>query len=225
MTPLIVAIDGPTGVGKSTVARTLAERLGVPYLDTGAMYRALGLKVLEEGLEPRDRQAVEQLLPSTEIFLDLREGALRVLLDGRPVEDRIRTPEVGAAASAVAVHSAVRRHMVQLQQAGAERTGGVLEGRDIGTKVFPRTPHKFFLDADPEVRFRRRYDQLRERGEEVSLEEVSSKVRRRDEQDAGREDSPLACDASYRRVDASHKSAEQVVEEMFNEVRTSLAVG
>jgi cytidylate kinase len=219
MDPLIVAIDGPTGVGKSTVARRLAERLGVPYLDTGAMYRALGLKVLEAGLDPADRQAVAQLLPKTEIFLERAGGDLRVLLDGRSVEERIRTPRVGAAASAVAVHPEVRRHLVRLQQEGARRTGGVLEGRDIGTKVFPSTPHKFFLDADPRVRFERRYEELRQRGEAVTLEGVAEAMRERDERDTGRTDSPLQRDSTYRSVDASHKSADEVVEEVLTAVR------
>jgi cytidylate kinase len=217
--PLIVAIDGPTGVGKSTVARLLARRLGVPYLDTGAMYRALGLKVLERRQDPRDSAAVERLLPETEISLEAgADGALEVLLDGVPVRDRIRTQEVGAAASAVALLPAVRRRMVALQQQSAERTGGVLEGRDIGTKVFPHTPYKFFLDARPEIRFRRRHQQLTAQGRTPSLAEVGRQVEERDRQDQQRQDSPLTCDASYRRLDASEKSAEAVVEEMLRAV-------
>ncbi len=218
---IIVAIDGPSGVGKSTVARRLATRLGVPYLDTGAMYRAFGLKVLRQGVDPKSAPEVEALLAATEVGLRAdAEGTVLVLLDGEPVEALIRTPEVGQAASTVAAYPAVRRRMVALQQRCGERDGGVLEGRDIGTKVFPGTPHKFFLDARPEVRIDRRYRQLLNRGEEVSREEVAGEVTRRDHRDRSRGESPLAFDASYTRLDASELSVDEVVAALEDRIRS-----
>ena len=216
----IVAIDGPSGVGKSTVARRLAQRLGVPYLDTGAMYRALGLKVLRQGADPRDAAQVEGLLASTDVSLEAAaDGTVTVLLDGEPVAASIRTPEVGQAASTVATYPAVRQRMVALQRRCGEERGGVLEGRDIGTKVFPGTPHKFFLDARPEVRVERRYRQLLERGEEVRREDVLEEVRRRDHRDRSRGDSPLSWDASYTRLDASDLAVDEVVAAMEEQIR------
>ncbi|MCB1032961.1 MAG: (d)CMP kinase [Acidobacteria bacterium] len=218
--PLIVAIDGPSGVGKSSVARRLAERLQVPYLDTGAMYRALGLKVLEAGVDPSDEAAVERVLAATDVSLRQGEGGtVSVLLDGRPVEELIRTPEVGQAASAVATHPAVRRRMVALQQRCGRERGGVLEGRDIGTKVFPETPNKFFLDAEEAVRIDRRYRQLRDRGEDVRRQDVEEEVRDRDARDQGRGDSPLRWDPSYTRVDASELSIDEVVDALAARIR------
>ena len=217
--PIIVAIDGPSGVGKSTVARLLADRLAVPYLDTGAMYRAVGLKALREGVEPTDREAMAELVGEIEIGLRRAEdGAFQVLLDGEEVEGRIRTGEVAAAASAAATHSAVRRRMVSLQRLCARDLGGVLEGRDIGTKVFPDTPHKFFLDAQPEIRFRRRFLQLQERGREVPYPQVVQEVSDRDRRDRGRKDSPLGFDSSYTLVDASFLSPQEVVSAMLKEL-------
>lgn len=218
--PLIVAIDGPSGVGKSTVARRLAKRLGVPYLDTGAMYRALALKVLEASVDPSDASAVEELLSSTQVRLEADgEGTVAVLLDGRPVSSQIRTPEVGQAASTVATHPAVRRRMVALQQRCGERGGGVLEGRDIGTRVFPSARHKFFLDARPEVRIDRRFRQLREKGEAVSRQDVAQELSLRDQRDQNREESPLRWDPSYTRVDASDRGVEELVEAMIQVIR------
>ncbi len=137
-------------MGKSTAARRLAERLGVPFLDTGAMYRAIGLKVLESGVDPLDREDVIAIAGEADVRLGRREdGSFEVLLDGEPVEPRIRTPEVGEATSAIAAYPEVRQRMVLLQREAAEHFGAVLEGRDIGTRVFPDTPYKFFSTPAP----------------------------------------------------------------------------
>ncbi|MCB1054898.1 MAG: (d)CMP kinase, partial [Acidobacteria bacterium] len=219
---LVVAVDGPSGVGKSTVARRLATALGVPYLDTGAMYRSLALKALRSGIDPGAREACEELAERTDIGLrEAEDGSFQVLLDGEPVGDSIRTPEVSSAASAIAEHPGVRRRMVHLQRATAERHGGVLEGRDIGTRVFPETPFKFFLDARPEIRAGRRYRQLRDQGKDVARTEVERDLEARDRRDRERSDSPLTRDDSYCFVDTSDAPADEVVERMLETIRAT----
>ncbi len=212
---LIVAIDGPSGVGKSTVASLLAERLGVPVLDTGAMYRAVALKVLLSGVEPYRRDKVVAIARAADVEVTVTaEGAVEVCLDGEPVGERIRTPEVSDVTSQISAYTEVRRRMVELQRRASRRTSAVVEGRDIGTVVFPGTPYKFFLTASAEVRAGRRHRELEGRGEEVDAEEVLRDLVRRDQRDSSRADSPLRYDESYTVIDTSELSAEEVVERM-----------
>lgn len=208
----VVAIDGPAGVGKSTVARGLARALGLPYLDTGAMYRAIAWKAFREGVPAEDPEAVAAL--ATGANLDLRpqeDGGVDLRLDGEPVEPHIRAPEVGEMASRLAAQPPVRARLVELQRAFGREHGAVMEGRDIGTVVFPQTPFKFFLDASPVVRVRRRLEQLRAAGRDASEDEVEDELRRRDRRDRERAHSPLAWDPSYERVDTSEMTLDEVV--------------
>ncbi|MDP9361132.1 MAG: (d)CMP kinase, partial [Acidobacteriota bacterium] len=207
--PLIIAIDGPSGVGKTTTSRLVAHELSLPHIDTGAMYRALALAATREGIDTRDEAALEQLASRVRIDFIPGENA-RVLLNGDDVTALIRTPEMSMAASNVSAVPAVRRVLVRLQQELGRRSGGVLEGRDIGTKVFPETPHKFFLTARPEVRARRRHAELA-KGEKVAYETVLAATLARDEQDSTRSDSPLRYDDSYTVIDTSDLDAGEVV--------------
>lgn len=212
----IVAIDGPSGVGKSTAARMLAARLDVPYLETGAMYRALGLKALAAGIDPDDSEAVGNLLGELDLDVDFTaDNEIIVLLDGRDVRRDIRGVEVSNATSRVSVHPAVRQFMVQLQRDWSLRRGAVVEGRDIGTRVFPDTPFKFFFEAAPEVRAARRFEQLRQAGDAPSLAEVERQVRERDVRDSTRTESPLRRDDSYVVIDTGLAGPEEVVDQML----------
>jgi CMP/dCMP kinase len=213
--PLVVAIDGPSGVGKSTAARRLARRLGIPFLDTGAMYRAVALRALRCGVDPGDRAAVEALAARAGIELrPTPDGSFEVLLDGAPVEPLIRTPEVGEATSTVAAWPGVRRRLVELQRQAVGRAGGVLEGRDTGSRVVPETPFKFFLDARPEVRYRRRHDELAAAGSQVTLAKVRDEIESRDRRDSSRAHSPLVRDDTYTYIDTSDLAIDEVVERM-----------
>jgi len=211
VTPRIVAIDGPSGVGKTTTSKLVARELGLPHIDTGAMYRAIGLAALRQGIDVRDEVALEALASRTKIDF-LPGDSPRVLLEGEDVTHLIRTPEVSMAASDVSAVPGVRRVLVRLQQELGRRDGGVLEGRDIGTRVFPETPHKFFLTARPEVRARRRHAELLARGERTAFESVLADSLRRDEQDSTRADSPLTYDETYTVIDTSDLTIPEVVE-------------
>jgi len=191
MRRLIIAIDGPVGSGKSTVARRVAELLGSTYLDSGAMYRALAWKALQRSVPLDDPPRLEALAADTRIDLEAGRDGLHVRLDGRDVTSAIRTPEVSEGASRVAVVPGVRRLMVAEQQRAGRRGGVVMEGRDIGTVVFPRADLKIYLDASVEVRAERRLRELQGRGESISLEQMQEDVRERDRRDKSREASPL----------------------------------
>ena len=215
---LIVAIDGPSGVGKTTTSKLVARALDIPHIDTGAMYRAIGLAAVRRGVDLHDGDALEELAANTTIEF-VPGDPPRVLLEGDDVTHLIRTPEISMAASHVSAASGVRRVLVRLQQELGRRNGGVLEGRDIGTKVFPETPHKFFLTARPEVRARRRYAELIEKGQPADYDTVLAESVRRDEQDSTRADSPLSYDETYTVVDTSDLTISEVVDEIVREIR------
>lgn len=209
--PLIVAIDGPAGVGKSTTSRLVARALDIPHIDTGAMYRAIALAAIRAGIGLHDEAALEALV--SRVRIDFLPGdPPRVLLNSEDVSSAIRTPEVSLAASDVSTVPAVRRLLVKLQQDLGRRSGGVLEGRDIGTKVFPETRHKFFLTARPEVRARRRYEELVAKGTPADYDMVRAETLLRDEQDSTRADSPLTYDQTYTVIDTSDLSIGEVVD-------------
>lgn len=218
MPPQIVAIDGPSGVGKTTTSRMVARALNLPHIDTGAMYRAIALAALRRGIDPKDAGALAPLAEETRIEFVPGERPV-VLLDGEDITSEIRTPEMSMAASHVSAVPAVRRVLVRLQQELGRRNGGVLEGRDIGTKVFPETPHKFFLTARPEVRAQRRYRELLAKGTVVEFDSVLAECLQRDEQDSTRADSPLSHDESYTVVDTSDRTIEEVVALIVEKVR------
>ena len=186
-----VAIDGPAGAGKSTLARQLARDLGYIYVDTGAMYRAVGLYALRAGANPADPAAVDPLLPGIRLRLAVLDGEQHIYLNGEDVSALIRTEEVGMAASAVGANPAVRAFLLGLQRDMA-RTGNVLmDGRDIGTVILPDATVKIFLTASPEARARRRWLEYQAAGRPDRYEDVLADVKRRDEQDSGRAAAPL----------------------------------
>lgn len=199
-------------------------RLGIPYLDTGAMYRAVGLAARNRGLSLpiRDPFAVVALAESLDLDVNPTPDATRVVLDGRDVTEEIRAPEISLYASAVSAIPGVRRLMVGEQQRMGRRYGGVLEGRDIGTKVFPETPHKFFLTAPAAVRAARRTRELDQRGTPQPFEQVLAEIERRDLGDSSRAESPLTLDDRYVVIDSGDKSPEEVISEMERVVRSRM---
>jgi len=221
---IIIAIDGPAGAGKSTIARHLARHFGLLNLETGAMYRAFALKAIRAGLPLDESSALEKLAAKTSIGLEPGVGENRVLLDGEDVTRLIRTPEVTDAASRVSVFPAIRSWMVRLQQQVGAQGGVVMEGRDIGTVVFPHAEVKIFLDAAPEVRGQRRYEQLGQSSKvpHVQPEEVIRELHARDERDRNRADSPLKPAPDAVLLDSTSMSLDEAVEAAESIVRDRL---
>jgi len=216
---LIIAIDGPAGSGKSTTARLLAKRLNYLYVDTGAMYRALTLKVLQRGIDPKDEARVAQVAQKTELTLRDQGGKVRVFLDGKDVSDLIRSQEVDGAVSFVSRVPLVRERMVELQRRIGEKGGVVMEGRDIGTVVFPEADVKVFMVASQEERAKRRWKELRRQGLSVSLEEVLQEIRKRDQIDATRQASPMKPAEDALILDTTDLTIQQQVDLIYQEVR------
>ncbi len=211
MQPIAVAIDGPSGAGKSTIARRLAQELGFIYVDTGALYRTVGLAVLSGGKDPHDADAVERVLPGLRVELAYEDGAQRVLLNGEDVSDRIRTPEVSMAASAVSAYPPVRAFLFDLQQEMARRHSVIMDGRDIGTVVLPHAQVKIFLSASAEDRARRRYEELAAKGMTVTPEEVLADMKQRDYDDSHRAAAPLKAAPDAVLLDTTGNTLEQSV--------------
>lgn len=212
---LIIAIDGPAGAGKSTVSRQLAKRLGYAYIDTGAMYRALAWKALQQGLSLDDEVGLTRLAETSHITLHGEPDHLRVLIDGEDVTDLIRSQPISEATSQMSTLAGVRRALVAQQRRMGQHGGVVLDGRDIGTQVFPQADVKFYLDAALEVRARRRMAEELSRGRRLTIEQARDEVQQRDRRDTERAVSPLqrADDAVY--IDSSEMTVEQVVEQML----------
>lgn len=209
----VIAIDGPAGAGKSTVARMVARRLGLLYVDTGAMYRAVTLAALRAGIDVEDEGALAALAADIRIELVPDEdGAARVYLNGEDVTAAIRSPEVSRRVSAVARAAGVREELVRRQKSMAAAGGVVMEGRDIGTVVLPGATAKFFLTAREDIRAYRRYREMRVRGYPATLEEVCSEIRERDRIDSSREVGPLVCPPDAFVLDTTAMTPEEVVE-------------
>lgn len=212
-----MAIDGPAGAGKSTVAKAVAKRLGYRYMDTGAMYRALAWKVMRRGADPSDEGALESILETTVVDLGADET---VLLDGTDVSGEIRTAEVGQMASQVSGIGIVRRRMADLQRSMGRSGGVVAEGRDMGTVVFPEAEVKIYLDASPETRAQRRFRELAGRDPALTLEQTLADVMRRDRRDKERAVAPLRKADDAVLIDSTRLSVAAVVAKILEEVDT-----
>jgi len=214
---MIIAIDGPSGSGKSTLGRMLARALKLLYIDTGSMYRAVALATIESEIDPRDQQAVVSLATRIEIDLEGDPDSLSVLLNGRDVTDQIRTEKVTEMSSIVSTIPGVRRAMVERQRTFGKR-GAVLNGRDIGTVVFPDADVKFFLTAAPEERAERRYKEDQDAGASTTFAETLADMVERDRRDSTRADSPLKVADDAIVIDSTGKNIQQVFEEMMERI-------
>ena len=202
-----IAIDGPSGAGKSTIAKAIARRLGIDYIDTGAMYRALGYKMLQLGITEDETDKVAELLETT--VIDFSHGD--IILDGQVINNLIRTPEISMKASACSALGIVRKHLVKVQQEMGAKKSVIMDGRDIGTDVFPNARYKFFITATAEERAKRRSRELMEKGENVSYEETLESIIQRDYNDSHREVSPLRKAEDAEEVDTTDMTIDDVI--------------
>jgi cytidylate kinase len=220
MSRISIAIDGPSGAGKSTIAKRISKDLGIIYLDTGAMYRAVALKAIKSNIDPCDRNSVESMLDSLDLKIEYVSGEQRIFLDGVDVTQEIRTPEVSIGASNVAVIPAVRLKMVKLQREIAEKNDVVMDGRDIGTYVLPNARFKFFLTASLEERVKRRYyEQLEKGAKDITLDSVRKDMECRDKNDSTREMAPLSKAPDAVELDTTDMNIDQVAEAILSHIR------
>ena len=209
-----VAIDGPAGAGKSTVAKAVAKEMGLIYVDTGAMYRAMALFMLREGVDIKDRLKIAEKCTQADITIRYEDGVQVVYLNGENVNRYIRTEEVGEAASVISPVAKVRENMVRLQKALAAQSDCIMDGRDIGTCVLPGAQLKIYLTASSDVRAKRRYDELTAKGQSCNLQQIKEDIEDRDYRDMHREISPLKQAEDAVLVDTCHMSQEEVIDEI-----------
>lgn len=221
---LVVAIDGPAGSGKSTIALLLAKRLSLPYIDTGAMYRSMALLANQKGIDFSDDRSLERLCGDVSFEFRKDDDGYRLYVNGTLMADEIRTPEISALASRIAINSTVRRELVAKQKAMIEENGGVVEGRDATTVICPGAPVKIYLTASPEVRARRRWRDLKKMGRKTELEEVLQDLQARDAQDQNRADSPLKIADGANVVDSSDLTLDEVTEEIVERIKSVSAL-
>ena len=214
-----VAIDGPSGAGKSSLAKRLAKDLGYVYVDTGAMYRSIGLYAVRAGVDPKDEAAVTALLPQIKLAIRLVDGAQHIYLNGEDVSDAIRAENIGMAASAVSAHPPVRAFLLDTQRGLAADQNILMDGRDIGTVVFPHAQLKIFLTASVEERARRRYKEMVEKGQQVELAQLQEDIAARDKQDSERAISPLRQAEDALLLDTSDMSIAQVTDKILQLVQ------
>lgn len=206
-----IAIDGPAGAGKSTIAKTLARELGYVYVDTGAMYRAMAYFFLQQGIDKEDEAAITEAVGGADVTIRYEDGTQQVLLNGENITGSLRTEQVGNMASATSVYPAVRTKLVALQQRLAETTDVIMDGRDIGTCVLPKAQVKIYLTASVQTRAKRRYTELIDKGEAADLEKIAADIKERDYRDMNRAMSPLRQAEDAVLVDSSEMSIDEVV--------------
>lgn len=214
-----VAIDGPAGAGKSTIAKLVAKEKGYIYVDTGAIYRGLAIHFLNRGIDPEDRDAVAEACRDAEVTIGYEDGVQQIYLNGENVTSMLRTEETGNMASKTSAIPEVREKLLELQRSLAREKDVIMDGRDIGTNILPDADVKIYLTASVETRARRRYDELREKGEDCSLEEISRDIKERDERDMTREIAPLKKADDAVLVDSSDMTIQQVVDEICSHCR------
>lgn len=211
-----IAIDGPAGAGKSTIAKKIAKKLNYIYVDTGAMYRAMALFLIRMGVEKEEKEKIEEVCGQADITIAYKDGEQIVLLNGENVNGLIRTEEVGNMASVSSANGKVREKLVQLQKELAKKADVVMDGRDIGTCVLPNADTKVYLTASAQVRAKRRYDELTQKGESCDLEKIKEDIMERDHRDMTREISPLKQAEDAVLVDSSYMTIDEVVEKIIS---------
>ncbi len=216
---IVIAIDGPAGAGKSTIAKALAKELEIAYISTGSMYRALALKCINNNLDATDEGVAQQIANSTELDVEYKNGNQLVFLDGQNVTDMLYTDKVSDFASKISVHKVIREKLVEIQRQIAARQSVVMDGRDIGSVVLPNADLKFYLDADVKIRAQRRYEELLSKGTKATYEEVLEDMKERDHRDKTREVSPLiVCDGAII-IDCSNLSIQEVVNKFLTYIK------
>lgn len=214
-----IALDGPAGSGKSTVAKKVAKELDILYLDTGAMYRACALKCLLSGVDVKDTDGVKKIMNGIDVKVEYKDGSQVTLLDGKDVSFDIRKPEISMMASTVSAHRFVREKMAEIQRNIASSMDCILDGREIGSYVLPNANFKYYITADSKVRAERRYKELLERGEKVDFDKLHEEIIQRDYNDSHREFAPLKRVLDAKFIDTSDLTADEVVEIIVNDVR------